>query len=292
MSLKDNSFKLTIDNVQTELVHPILMGARLVASTEQVAAQYFNSTKRDSGILPPVVRYASADFQGFVIERPPTEVLIEFKPAPKGEDVDTQEYVLQIPWQVYGLRFGDPELNYIEFACLFARNTTVYSEDDELFRFPLPNVFADGNLCALDMMRVSLTKLPKKYTDTTTAINCCINAFWESGFNCDLVSNLTYSGPFQGLSADYATDGEHARAQMAFKIWSGMSMNEVLDLEYAPTRWEVTDDKGYTLTEHVHVRDLIQRVDGIKPGAQKQKATDQQPFLEYIRQLTLKAANK
>jgi hypothetical protein len=303
MSLKDdNSFKLTINDEETLLEHPILMGARLVVPTAEMAAEYFNTTKRDSGLLPPVVRYASSDFRGFLLERPPFEAMIRFKPELKNSqalDVHVEEYLLHAPWTLMAIRFNET-YSSVETCRLFARNTPIYSEEDEVFSMPLPNMWSNGDMCVRDLMNDAIKKLG--HNEIGSVINCCLNVFWESEFNVDLVGNILDRAPesFKELhsSSVIGTVAQNAeRISKTFKHWSSLSVEEVLDIKFSSIEWEefsnLNEDSDSTIRDNMFVKDVMWLLDGFNTIViDERKENDKQPFLEYIRTLTLKAANR
>jgi hypothetical protein len=283
---KDNSFRLSIDNETTILEHPITMGAQLRVPTEKMAAQYFNSTKRDSGILPPVVRYVSPDFKGFLLERPPFEALLKIRFNVKGSSDILEEFMIHIPWTVLYVKFSDPELVGLEEFRIYFRNTPIYSEDDGLFVAPLPNLWSEGKVCDANVFEKSLKHLPSK--EPSAIINCILNMFWDSEFNMDLIPSDKVI-PGRLLDGHVSDGSRYSMIKHVLKTWSSLSLTEVLEIEYKPMRSYTVDENLAGIVNPITVRDLMQQ---LNPSVISDAGTTGQPFLEYMKRLALTAANR
>lgn len=276
---KDNSFRFSIDEAEATLEHPIFMGAKLKVPTEKLAARYFNTTKKDSGLLPPVVRYTSPDFSSFIVERPPTVVRIEFKPAPAWKTEHASEtYYIPLPWMVYALKFTSPDLNILEDLYIFGRNEPIFSEDDPLYLTPIPNLYRTGLVC---QGHAEFNELLKEFptSDTNTKINAIINRFWSSGFNMDLDKWINYAIPeyfeLNGCEDPY-------NPTVVLKWWSQREPAEMLEVAYKSPKEDDAGKLFLTLKDVIAYLSTSQEITQIGGG---------RPLLLYFRSLAMAAIN-
>jgi len=130
--------------------------------SDLMARAYFSGSSVDLGLLPPAVRWVSADGLGVVMERPPQELVINYR-----EDL----FTICVPWTVWGIRVNT-KLR-VEQSYLLARPYPLTSPDDELFAFPLPNMSKD-----------SAVALPSKPNPQNIGYGFLqmIEAYWERPF--------------------------------------------------------------------------------------------------------------
>lgn len=144
----------------TRIVNPETGDVTDVMS-DLAAKAYFSGSSVDLGLLPPAVRWISADGLGVVLERPPQELIINYK-----EDL----YTICVPWTVWGIRLGGQR--NVSQSFLFARPYPLASPDDELFAFPLPNMSNNSEIA-----------LPSKRSGQIgQAFMQMIEAYWERPF--------------------------------------------------------------------------------------------------------------
>jgi hypothetical protein len=287
----DQTFRLTVDENETVLQHPAVMGARLAIPTEKVAKQYFQTTKKDSGLLPAVVRYVSPDFTGFIVERSPGRVRVPMKTSMSTGSA-SNFYEISVPWTLFQIKFHDTSYSSLDerYSGVYARNSSIVSEDDLVFQLPMPNIYLpSGRVCWGNKIKAELKELPEENT-LYCAINKVINYFWQAGFNMDIYYFLL--APYLP-EYFYDTIGKHdiihdvglAKKLMVqyFEILQDMPIDEVIEIEYRQAK------NHHHPQDNLYVKNIMKILDGAhdKPDYSKTNA----PFLTYIRALAMNAAN-
>lgn len=278
-SSKDNSFRFSIDELEATLEHPTFMGAKLKVPTDKLAARYFNTTKKDSGLLPPVVRYTSPDFTGFIVERPPTTVRIEFKSVVASMTGQSIPYYLPLPWMIYALKFNTPELKKLDYMYVFGRNEPIFSEDDKLYFVPIPNIWKNGYACQGKAAFADFLWKLGEGSDTNTAVNGIINHFWQSGFNMD-IGDWLYKGLPEYFKEALGTLQDNATSVMQY--WAELSPAELLDVAFKEL------DRGDTGSTLHTVGDVIKQ---LSCGNNIENIGGGRPLLLYLRSLAMAALN-
>lgn len=105
------------------------------------AKAYFSGGSIDLGLLPPAVRWLSADGLGVILERPPQQLTISYRET---------LYTICVPWTIWGIRLNTNRT--VDKSFLFARPFPLASLEDELYAFPLPNM-ANNSAIALPSVR-------------------------------------------------------------------------------------------------------------------------------------------
>lgn len=125
-------------------------------------------------LLPPQVRWFSADQKAWLLEFPPRTHTVTL--VPNGMNVSTtvktqQEVDIPVPWTVY---FVDLEHHY---CSIFARPAQIRTLDDKLSWHYLSNIKEDHHFCEgfRTNFKNSQTPLQKVMT--------YINDYWKTGFN-------------------------------------------------------------------------------------------------------------
>jgi hypothetical protein len=167
------------------------------------------SLKRDSGILPPGVRFLGANY--VVFERPPsyqnvfyvpyrvedmTEVHEEYDSDDEllyredtfDIDENTSVYRLPIPWQLYVAVF-DQSYRCVDVYMYFM-NTSLFSTDQQLYIPPLPNFYTNGLLCR--PMFDSMHEIERYEPTVKGVIESAYDWIWNNGTNNDLTENLAH----------------------------------------------------------------------------------------------------
>lgn len=123
--------KLRIDT-QTAVLSDTEVGT-IEVSANDLAMVFFTNGANDLGLLPPAVRWVSADGLGIVLERPPS--VVNFL-------VGEQTHTVPLPWTVWGLRFN--RMRQLLHAHLFVRMQPISMMNDPLFFAPYPVTDAEG----------------------------------------------------------------------------------------------------------------------------------------------------
>lgn len=225
-------------------------GERFDVPVAEMLATMLARPGGDSGLLPPVVKAFTEDMRAFIVERPPTKVNThhmlytgDYKDEGGEGDEDTKaefDFELALPWMVYLINLSSSATDFdgdnVAFAVhAFARPEQIFSEADELFSLPLPNISTHGEVCfenAADGMEVDLD-------DLTTTINMIINCFWASPANEDFNHFLWQPIPeFKDLMGGTTGAGMGKQMEIYLEAWSRLGINEVLNLTYHPMyRW-------------------------------------------------------
>lgn len=284
----ESLLRLTLDNTHTIIEHESFPGGSMVLNTEDVARRYFRTTKKDSGLLPPVVRWISPDFKTYLVERPPMQVSINYKNNTKNAKIENDKvtvtnYKLYLPWTVYLINFSDSEMSQMGRMYAFARNSSIWSEDDILYHLPCPNVFNDGGICTGGLLEDAIGQLENtEEIDTSTILNCLVNTFWASSFNLDVMEFATSSAIpeyFIDRGVIQKIDGAHSFVKTGtgfLEEWSKCSQEDVLEIAYRETKW-------YTGVEG----ELILTVRKIMEDFTKKDHSDYgRAFLGFVRQLS------
>lgn len=129
--------------------------------SDLVARAFFSGGSIDLGLLPPAVRWVSADSRGIVLERPPNRYSVSYK---------DNIYQICVPWTIWGIRLS-PKLK-VNASYLFGRPYPVASPADELFAFPLPNMAKDSGI-ALPL---------KSFANVGQSLTTMISAYWARPF--------------------------------------------------------------------------------------------------------------
>lgn len=218
----------------------------------------------DSGLLPPVVKAFSEDMKFFIVERPPTKVSIRAK-LYINEDGEQEEFDFEIalPWMVYLLNFSekahDLEDDEAEFSLMaFARPEQIFSEMDELYLLPLPNIAHNGEVCfgnAAHGMEFN------EDDDLTSKINMVINCMWASpaneDFNAFVLSPIEEFKELLGKPGETDTSiGEKIRLYL--DAWSRLGINDVLGLSFYNVKAHQIDYREKVTKDNLTVGKLIE----------------------------------
>lgn len=252
-----NDWAISIDDSLTTLEKRGLVGSKIEVPTGEVAKIFFDNTQRDTGLLPPVVRYVSSNLRAFLIERPPFVANITYSFEDK-----TYTYAIPIPWNVYYI-LTQKEGNEVHLSAfqVWFRNEPIYTEEDPLYHLPLPNR-GSGYVCP------SLTKI--KEDDIGFMLNAFISGFWDSAFNNDI--SLKESHVPEYFKKNFDLDSRDWNT--LFSRWSKLNLDQMLDIGYVPSSKTVGE--------------LIQ----IAESAANEGAKEINSLFNYLRVMVLNIKNK
>lgn len=97
---------------------------------------------------PLAVRYVDNENSLYVIERPPTQIDLDFSVKKHGSRKNSKCLIgrkIWIPWTVSVVNMGNGPSNYIQ--SLYVSNGPISSLQDEVLVPVLPNIFGDGRIC-------------------------------------------------------------------------------------------------------------------------------------------------
>lgn len=141
-----------------------------------------------SGILFPAVRYSAPGL--LVFERPPTNKMIEYVSLPV--DVINEEnfeesvhtYNLPLPWQLYVAEY-DPNTMRLFRVHMYFMKESLKASDQIMYLPPLPNFYANGNLCRPFL--ANMDDIERYSKDLSGVMASAYDWIWNSGFNHDLM---------------------------------------------------------------------------------------------------------
>lgn len=196
-------------------------------STELLAKEFYRNGKVELGILPPVVRYISEDFLGCIIERPPHPITIHMKFGDSYSKKEPEAFVVNLPWTTYVIKTAlhNRKINPV-WMKLFFRNSQIWTEDDNLYVPPLPNMYNDGTICYGTMKLDS-----QKFTTLSDAANFAISSYWGAVFNNDLRDFYQNSCPAY-IRAKVKKEGKTLGPKSYMRILSSLTTDEMLEIEY------------------------------------------------------------
>lgn len=211
-------------------------------SVEEFAKKFFLPSTVPVGLLPPAIRWCSADRKTVVFERPPARYYIEVAWAKQYEAAEAEKFVWEIPvpWTCY-IVFFDFEYNPVLVRSYF-RPAPLQDWTDPVYMMPLFNQYLDSSLCkpVVDTWEIH---------DATISwgVQEAFNQVWNSGFNLDLVDTINQSiqcgavvSPEMYTRAKLHQDGDDMRA--FFNAWQTMSIKEVME---APMMVPSIQPNGY-----------------------------------------------
>lgn len=149
-----------------------------------------------TGQLNAALRWMSTDNQGFIFERPPARVKINFHQLYAndetgliaGEAGKHFQYDVWVPWTVYGVRFANDQLRDIQSLRVFGRPNQLMSTEDALKPLYIPNVSQKtGECCTTKDIHDLLHDRDEGAAYTVTeALAVILGSFWSSDFNTDI----------------------------------------------------------------------------------------------------------
>lgn len=186
------------------------------AAADLVAKQYFSQGKAKLGLLPAAIRWISNDNLSVILERPPQIV-----------EACTIDGIIKIPlpWIVWGVRLNIDHL--VEKSYLFARNRPIFTEQDELYALPMPN-----------MSRNSQVALPSNNKrDTGLNIARAIIYYWGRPMN-DSHNEMLNSEDMLPAGWD-----EHTHSAQEFlNFLATMTIEEMNFTEFRPAVYATVTD--------------------------------------------------
>lgn len=207
-------------------------------------------TGRSSGVIPPAVRWISADMHGVVFERPPHEVLVSYYGGTRSvaSKMTEQQFILSLPWTVYGIRFDEhynPSVIYVYAMKDGIAAPGLYGVGKRyLHLLPITNCYGSGQFCLPAYTEV-FDERPKTLSE---GIVLAYESVWGSNFNLDLYECLTqmyaqkaYPNVLQRIPNQYFSGAN------VYKAWELLGPR-VFDIEQA---WTVSEG-------HKTVKDLLQ----------------------------------
>lgn len=138
---------------------------------------------KELGLLPPAVRWISADSRAFIVERPPATHTVRHSRLVGG---DATAYTIPVPWTVYGLKFKNDSMEGLEVMYMFVRPYHITTKYDALFTAYYPNIYGGSSkVCVSEELQ------GEHFGSVFNAINVCVEGFWTSQFNEDLRGRLS-----------------------------------------------------------------------------------------------------
>jgi len=206
---------------------------------EEAKEAIFNSARRPTNLLPPVIRYISGSGRFILLERPPQVMDFYYHGTKKNavSEATLQEYQLPLPWTTYAIGLDDRYRPYM--AHVFCSQTAITGLDHKLFLLPITNYDSEGKFCA----PFPIDHVPKGISE---GINTAYSVIWESNFNRDIEDCIRlayqYRRPwsiFQGKGERREIgEGERVKASHLFKRWEEFTLDEVLEWkDWLPIRW-------------------------------------------------------
>lgn len=151
---------------------------------------------KNTGIMPPGVRYVTKDF--IVYERQPEYKNVFIIPKLVSEiGSESQEkqysYSIPLPWQLYIIQYstvinenGEEDYYPANVKLHFMKNSLT-SLDQELYLAPIPNFYTDGSLCR--PMFSSMEETERYSKDIAGVIHAAYDWIWNCGTNLDLTES-------------------------------------------------------------------------------------------------------
>ena len=223
---------------------------------------YFNSNisfeiKDDNNkeIYPIAVRYTNGK-NIWVIERPPFQTTITYRPTSSGSSSDKYKtYTMWMPWTVMVLNINFNTSYYESY--LYLNDGPLNSLDDHLIPCFFPNIYTDGRMC-LNQTSIGLQQhLAKTQSfDISTVYNYIINDYMSGGWNLDLgsgnfdsyvsqassdssplikrLNKIMYYGDtslkIKALANRYNHPSYKRKLAVAFTYFSSLTSQEIVDL--------------------------------------------------------------
>lgn len=230
------------------------------------AIRDYSKPLKDSGLLPPAIRWISGSGRSVILERPPTVARVGYRPGRAGEHnaAGAYEYYLPVPWQVYGLCF-DPGFTRVTEMMLYLRNTPIMTMDDPLFMFIYPNSFNDGRICLGTGFHQEFRHA--KVQGLGQALSCAVNALWTVDFNEDAGGQTWTAGwrvPTRHLTPELRRDIANARVDGTAMLdyYASISLDNMLKWAFLPATTMVNGANGEVDT----VQHLANRLASIDSG--------------------------
>lgn len=133
-------------------------------------------------LLPSNVRWISDNGLSFLVERPPCQIMINYKKGKPGLNHRGEEetFLISLPWQIYFLNVSTNEIS------IYFRNESIISLKDNLYNTCISNIFDTGLACLGAQQVKEISELKEMQVDSSEIINYMINSFWMNEFNDDL----------------------------------------------------------------------------------------------------------
>lgn len=220
--------KLLLDNNNVECLMDYGDGYQSMAKTDQ---DTFNKNLSESFhysstiLMPPAIRYLSADHKIILFERPPTFVTYQMTDQMQEEipaDAKSKRvFRIPIPWQRYIVLLSADNM-IANLFMFFAKREIENLYSDPLCLAPICNFYANGRLCL-----ASYQNQPEYEHSIPGVVDRVLDMVWNSGFNFDTVLALNtcikHIKRFMPFSHDF---------NALYQFWSKMPMSEALDLPY------------------------------------------------------------
>lgn len=194
------------------------------------------SESKDSGVLPPVVRWVSPQRKYAILERPPQTLDVHYYGVKAGlvSKAKLQEHTIALPWTVYCVGFDAymrPSETYV-----FASTGPIKDINHQLFVLPLTNTYANGRFCLPNLPEATLAM--DKPWSMGEGLNASFGQVWMSNFNTDITDTCINSHRNRRPAIFYPDDPKinYAKIKPAniLKRWSQLSIEEVVAIEDWP----------------------------------------------------------
>jgi len=207
----------------------------------QDIAKYLSAVFRPAsapiGLLPPAVRWLSADRKICIFERPPVMQNVEII-ARKRDNIShgNQKYMykIPIPWTVY-MCFFNADYEPVKLK-VYVRNEPLSSMDDFLYLIPMHNFYYDSSLC-----NPIWNDFYDGQSTLAMGIDRAYNMVWNSGFNYDLVDAISLS--MTQVFQDYWNNPDKFRKDQPeavgdnfldyYLYWSKIPVRDILSQQWA-----------------------------------------------------------
>jgi hypothetical protein len=174
-------------------VYPVSIAKYASVSTDQFYALKTNisSDHYNPHLYPIAVRYVSNDGT-YVIERPPFQIEVDFKPATARTQAEKIPPIkIWVPWTVAYLKLDSLAETSLSSMRLYFNDGPISSLDDILIPSFLPNSYSNGNICFSNSMSDYYEVLDEdllRKSDIQYIYNYIFNNYMMGGWNCDLSS--------------------------------------------------------------------------------------------------------
>lgn len=210
------------------------------------------TSAKNTGILPPVVRYISPSGRNVLLERPPQVVTLNYYGVPKfsiTEETTLQQVDIALPWTLYAFTLN--EYNYPYEIHVYGMSKPCQNINQELYLLPVTNYESDGKFCppTVDGGYV-------EFDTISEGINFGYQSIWSSTFNTDIDAcpRIAYQSKRPRAIFDGKGDRKPVplnappKTSNLLKRWEEFTLDEVVQW----TDWPRPVDDMYTVAHLLH----------------------------------------
>lgn len=209
----------------------------------------FKAAAPNVGLLPPAVRWVSADRKAVVFERPPATYFIEVAWERKelAASAPTKTFEIPVPWTVY-VAYFDYAYNPVKVFC-YTRPEPITQMSDHLYLLPMFNIYMDSSLCN------PVVGTFEDHPETLSwGVQEVFNMVWNSGFNLDLYDTIKQAFSMSA-PCDSNRPGLRDDAMVRFLLnWQDLSLSEALKRPFPVPSIGMN---GYDPPKKISVEDAI-----------------------------------